>query len=204
MKQNCILLFTRYPQPGEVKTRLIDRLGADGAAQLHARMTEKILREIEIVVENRTTSLQIFYSNGGELEMRNWLGSDISLYPQQGKDLGERMAAAFEGGFQQGAERIILVGSDCPDLDHVILRNGLEKLNSQQLVLGPAVDGGYYLIGLSRAAGDYCSLFEGIDWGTEQVLEQTLQRAAKNNFSHTLLPQLHDIDRPEDLVYCQL
>jgi rSAM/selenodomain-associated transferase 1 len=204
MKQNCILLFTRYPQPGEVKTRLIERLGARGAADLHARMTEKVLQEIATVLESGVTNLQLFYSNSGEQAMRDWLGKDICLCPQQGKDLGQRMEAAFEESFQQGAERVVLVGSDCPALDHAILRNGLEKLNRHDLVLGPAVDGGYYLIGLSAAVSDCSFLFTGIDWGTDQVLEQTLRQAEKISLSHTLLPQLHDIDRPEDLVHCRL
>ncbi len=203
MNRNCIILFTRYPQPGEVKTRLIERLGARGAAELHASMTEKIVREIDVLCLGGITDCQIRYSNGTEQEMQDWLGTTTPVCLQQGKDLGQRMAAAFAACFQQGAEQILLVGSDCPALDHEILQSGLEMLGSHDLVLGPAADGGYYLIGLSIAAG--CgSLFTGIDWGTEKVLQQTLELAEKNAISFSLLPQLHDIDRPEDLVHCLL
>ncbi len=93
------------------------------------------------------------------------------------------------------------MGSDCPDITADIIISGLKKLNSHDLVLGPAIDGGYYLIGLRAPGKKNTILFNSINWGTDQVLEQTLTQARKGGLSYTLLPQLRDIDRPEDLDY---
>jgi rSAM/selenodomain-associated transferase 1 len=140
--------------------------------------------------------------------MKTWLGNDIYLARQQGNGLGERMQDAFEQTWQQGAEKVLLIGSDCPGMNPSIITSSLEYLQQHDLVLGPASDGGYYLIGLSarlaeRKHGkhDSACLFQGIDWGTDQVLQQTLNQAKRSNLSFVLLPELHDIDRPEDLVH---
>ncbi len=196
-----IILFTRFPQPGRVKTRMIDRLGSQGAAKLHTKMTEKVICQIQPALQKRKIELQIYYCGGSQQEMANWLGRNCTLCIQQGSDLGQRMEHAFTQTIQQGAERILLIGSDCPDITADIISNGLKKLNNHDLVLGPAADGGYYLIGLRTHGNEIATLFNSIDWGTDQVLEQTLTQAKKGELSCTLLPQLHDIDRAEDLVY---
>ncbi|XOF34878.1 MAG: TIGR04282 family arsenosugar biosynthesis glycosyltransferase [Candidatus Electrothrix sp. YB6] len=202
--RQTVLLFTRYPQAGKVKTRLIDRLGPQGAAELQSRMTEQVLQQIRPPLRseaNDAVQLQIYYNGGSEQEMRDWLGPDLPFFRQQGNSLGERMAAAFVYAWNQGAEQVLLIGSDCPSIDAAIITTGLEKLHSHDLVLGPATDGGYYLIGLRAFSPQYEHLFREIDWGTEQVLRQTLDRAAEADLSFALLPILHDIDRPEDLVH---
>lgn len=196
-----IILFTRFPQPGKVKTRMIDRLGPQGAAQLHRKMTEQVIYQIQPALQTRKIQLQVYYNGGSHQDMAAWLGRNCTFCIQQGRDLGQRMEHAFAQTVQQGAERILLIGSDCPDITADIITSGLEKLNSHDLVLGPAADGGYYLIGLHAAGNKNAILFNSINWGTDQVLEQTLTQAKKGGLSYTLLPQLHDIDRPEDLVY---
>ena len=196
-----IILFTRFPQPGKVKTRLIGRLGLQGAAELHTQMTEQIICQIQPALQSRKIQLQIYYYGGSQQEMADWLGRSHTLCPQQGSDLGQRMEHAFAQTIQQGAERILLIGSDCPHIDAAIITSGLAKLHSHKLVLGPTTDGGYYLIGLRAGGSEYMSLFTNIDWGTDQVLEQTLTQAKMNGLSYTLLSKLNDIDRPEDLVY---
>jgi rSAM/selenodomain-associated transferase 1 len=197
-----LLLFTRYPQPGKVKTRLIPRLGPQGAAALHARLTEEVIRRVEPLRQAGEAAPHVCWCGGSEAAMRAWLGGAWPLLPQQGQTLGERMEHAFAHAWRQGAERALLIGSDCPDLSAEHLRSGFALLaDGQELVLGPAADGGYYLIGLRAAAQAQASLFAGIDWGTEQVLAQTLRRAAQAGLACALLPQLHDIDRPEDLAH---
>ncbi|MBW2328562.1 MAG: TIGR04282 family arsenosugar biosynthesis glycosyltransferase, partial [Deltaproteobacteria bacterium] len=160
-----------------------------------------VICNIQPVLQKRKIELQIYYCGGSQQEMANWLGRNCTLCIQQGSDLGQRMEHAFTQTIQQGAERILLIGSDCPDITADIISNGLKKLNNHDLVLGPAADGGYYLIGLRTHGNEIATLFNSIDWGTDQVLEQTLTQAKKGELSCTLLPQLHDIDRPEDLVY---
>ncbi|WP_446007903.1 TIGR04282 family arsenosugar biosynthesis glycosyltransferase [Candidatus Electrothrix sp.] len=200
--QQTIILFTRYPRAGKVKTRLIDRLGPQGAATLHDQLTRQVINTIQPVLQARQVQLRVAYCGGSAEEMRSWLGSDILLQVQEGNDLGERMADAFVRAWQQGAERVVLIGSDCPGINPSIIESGFKYLETHDLVLGPAADGGYYLIGLRNSVqGQYRILFQDIDWGTGQVLQQTLNQAQKAGFSFALLPELYDIDRPEDLVH---
>jgi len=199
--QQRILLFTRYPQPGKVKTRLIPRLGPEGAATLHARLTEQAIRSFEPLLRTGEAELHVCWCGGSEPEMRAWLGGAWPLLPQQGATLGERMKLAFAQAWRQGAERALLIGSDCPDLTAAVLRSGFALLAAHELVLGPAADGGYYLIGLRAETKEQASLFAGIDWGTGRVLRQTLSRAATAGLACAMLPELHDIDRPEDLAH---
>lgn len=201
-----ILLFTRYPQPGKVKTRLISHLGEEGAADLHSRMTEQVIRRLRPILNPGKVQLQVHYYGGSKEKMKAWLdetGLSSTCPPvrQQGNDLGERMANAFVHAWTKGAKRVLLIGSDCPDLDAAVMADGLKKLHSHEMVLGPAADGGYYLIGLRAFTPGYTTLFRGIDWGTEQVMRQTIRQAKRAEMSFALLPELHDIDRPEDLVH---
>ncbi|MCI5132672.1 MAG: glycosyltransferase [Candidatus Electrothrix sp. EH2] len=208
--QKVVILFTRYPQAGKVKTRLIAHLGPQEAAELHSRMTRQVIQNIEPVLRTGQVRLQVYYCGGSAEEMRCWLGRNFSLKQQQGHDLGERMCHAFEQTWQQGAERVLLIGSDCPGIELSILESGFKYLAGHDLVLGPAADGGYYLIGL-RADVQHCKqksckhnynlLFQKIKWGSEEVLHQTIQQAETAKLSFALLPELHDIDRPEDLVH---
>ncbi len=199
--QESVILFTRFPQPGKVKTRLIERLGPQGAADLQKQMTEQVIRRIQPTLHARSIQLQIYYCGGSCQEMSDWLGHENNLYRQQGDDLGRRMKHALSRTIRQGAERVLLIGSDCPAIDAHIISSGLEQLAGHDLVLGPAMDGGYYLIGLRAGSKEYAGLFTGIDWGTDQVLLQTTAEADRKRLSHALLPRLHDIDGPEDLVY---
>jgi rSAM/selenodomain-associated transferase 1 len=116
-------------------------------------------------------------------------------FVQEGQDLGERMANAFARSFELGMDKVVLIGTDCPMLQSQHLNQAFEALNHSDLVVGPATDGGYYLIGMNRRA-DY--LFEGITWSTSQVLSQTLNVASQHGLTTTLLHELDDIDTQED------
>ncbi|MCI5122139.1 MAG: glycosyltransferase [Candidatus Electrothrix sp. AUS4] len=205
MPHAAIVLFTRYPQAGKVKTRLIRELGPEGAAMLHSRLTKQVINNLRPLLSNDSIQLRVSYCGGSKEEIQTWLGSDLPLGKQQGKDLGERMLHAFEQAWAQGTKKVLLIGSDCPGINPAIIESGLEQLELHDLILGPAADGGYYLIGLPARLKDrkqdYTALFQNITWGTEQVLQQTLKQAKGSNLSCALLPQLHDIDRPEDLVH---
>jgi len=190
-----IILFTRYPAPGKAKTRLIPRLGPEKAALLQRRMTEMVLAQVDELAANSSIELRVYY-NGDSLEtMEQWLGCR-SFRRQVHGDLGEKMRLAFDQSFQDGAKRVIMVGADIPGLNQKILKKAYVGLANHDLVLGPAKDGGYYLIGLSKSAP---FLFQRINWGSARVLEQTVNLAGNHNLSVTLLETLADVDRPGDL-----
>lgn len=196
MRQSqTLILFTRYPEPGATKTRLIPALGPLGAAGVQRWMTERTMGVAQAFCRRHATPLELHFAGGGEGAMREWLGPH-TFTPQVGSSVGERMAHSFHHAFQAGVERVVIIGTDCPGLTVELLDQAFAALRDCDLVLGPAKDGGYYLIGLTEARP---SLFVDIDWGTSSVLNQTLARA--NSLTLRQLPPLHDIDRPEDLAH---
>src|ERR1051325_709601 len=144
-----LILFTRYPTPGKVKTRLIPALGAERAAGLHRRLILRTLRTARKVCESLNTELEVRFDGGTEGQMRHWLGDQGTFAQQREGDLGARMANAFEESFRQGSPATIIIGSDCPALNPGILEKAFNSLLSSAVVMGPANDGGYYLIGLT-------------------------------------------------------
>ncbi len=200
--RDLVILFTRYPQPGRCKTRLSPTLGDDAAIKIHRQLVAHILKELNASIIRDNTELSIYYDGGSRIEMREWLGSSYSFAQQEGKDLGERMANALIRALEQG-KNVILLGSDCPAITTSLLQEALEALKQHDMVLGPAHDGGYYLIGLAQnVPGDSCcKLFKQIPWSTSQVLAKTLERAEKLGLHIHSLPTLHDIDTAEDLKH---
>lgn len=193
---NSILIFTRYPEAGKTKTRMIPLLGAQEAANLQRQMTEHTLTTVKQLQGQLMVNVAIFYTGGNLQLMRSWLGDEYDYVNQGEGDLGIRLSAAFQRGFEQGMGKVMIIGIDCPDLTETILRKGVEALSQHDLVLGPAIDGGYYLIGTQRWIPQ---LFKDISWGTGEVLNETKAIATQLNLKTALLPQLADIDRPEDL-----
>ena len=182
-----LVLFTRYPTAGLAKTRLIPALGADGAAALHRRLTERALgtmRASGLPMEVRTTG-------GTAAAFAAWLGREVALADQGEGDLGARMA--------RGAAHppVVLLGADVPDLSvRQIAAAAAALAGGAEVVIGPAEDGGYYLLGLGAVLP---WLFEDMPWGTEAVLATTLRRLAGRGIAPVLLDTLADLDRPEDL-----
>ncbi len=191
-----LIIFTRYPEPGKTKTRLIPVLGAVGAANLQRWMTEYTILQARELQKTAAITVEVRYSGGNLQKMQDWLGVDFIYRPQGEGDLGERMGRSLLGGFQSGAQQVIIIGSDCPGVNSQILATAFELSSNVDLVLGPAIDGGYYLIGLRQPI---LELFTSIEWGTDQVLLNTVSKAQKLNLSQIYLPHLADIDRPEDL-----
>jgi rSAM/selenodomain-associated transferase 2/rSAM/selenodomain-associated transferase 1 len=194
--REALVLFTRYPEPGKTKTRLIPALGTQGAADLQRRMTEKILERAWTLRETRDLSICVSFEGGTEMLMKQWLGPDVLFVPQAPGDLGERMHRAFEDMFKAGFACVVLIGSDCPGLTSEILHRAFEGLRENDMVLGPATDGGYYLIGMTRPIRP---LFANIPWGTDRVLDVTLSIARDNDLRVFLVDSLQDLDRPEDI-----
>lgn len=190
------MVFTRYPVSGKTKTRLIPAIGAEGAARLHRRLTERTVCKARRVRRGQI-SVEVLFDGGTEQQFRDWLGADL-VYREQGTgDLGQRMLNGFRGAFRQGIERAVLFGTDLPGLSPETVDRALIELDRHDLVLGPASDGGYYLIGLKRSYGE---LFTGLPWGSPDVFEMTTAIARDLGLSIALVDRLDDVDRPEDLA----
>ena len=193
-----IIIFTRFPEPGLTKTRLIPVLGPEGACRLHRELTEKVVAQVQQIKKRYPLLVEIHFSGGSREQMAGWLGRDFQYVIQGEGALGVRMRQAFQKGFRQGWKRVVLIGSDLPDLTPAIIRESFERLTNHDLVLGPARDGGYYLIGLKA---DHPELFDKpMIWGTEAVLKNTLMTADGLGLKTALLTRLRDVDQPEDLT----
>ena len=192
-----LILFARFPVAGKVKTRLIPALGAEGAAALHRRLVLRTLRTAHALCQSQNVELEIRFAGDDASPMRHWLGDRWLCRPQCEGDLGRRMAGAFADSFREGSPATVIIGSDCPSLTPETLASALESLKTHSVVFGPATDGGYYLIGLTRPVPE---LFQGVAWGTETVLAQSKEILARHGCQPALLQPLPDLDRPEDVV----
>jgi rSAM/selenodomain-associated transferase 2/rSAM/selenodomain-associated transferase 1 len=197
MKPERLLVFSRYPEPGKTKTRLASALGVEGAARLQRAMAEHALSRARTIAAERPVGLEVHYEGGSERLMAEWLGLGLAYRPQVGGDLGARMDNGFAQAFRAGADKVVLVGTDCPGITSTILRNAFDLLGFFDLVLGPARDGGYYLIGLRREAPE---LFCDVPWGMATVASRTLKRAKELGLRAVTVDPLVDVDRPEDLA----
>ena len=190
-----MLLFVRAPQKGLVKTRLAARLGADRTLALYRCFVEDI---ITLISGSYPTS--VFYTpENQKAKVQVWLGPYARYHPQRGADLGQRMQAAFIQTFYEPVKHAVLIGSDFPDLDIEIIHEAFRALQKNDVVIGPATDGGYYLIGFQKDTLNG-NIFKGIDWGTNQVFRQTLTQIEHANLTYHTLPTWQDIDTYEDLM----
>ncbi|RZM79886.1 glycosyltransferase [Leptolyngbya iicbica LK] len=193
-------MVTRFPHPGRTKTRLIPALGAEGAAQVQRCMTELLVDRLRVICDRASIALEIHFADGSLAQMHDWLGDDLTFKPQGPGHLGARLHRAFWQGFRAGQQPILIIGSDCPDVGEGQITQAVAALQHHDVVLGPAHDGGYYLIGLRQPQP---SLFVDISWGQSCVLAETMAIATHHGLSVTLLDVLSDIDRPEDLPLWQ-
>lgn len=183
-----LIVFLKSPRPGFVKTRLASRLGAEPACEVYRNLAAALLKRLKPYpnVELRISPDDAAASHS------DWLLRDCwRCQGQGGGDLGSRLTRAFGESFAAGHRKVMAIGSDCPYVEPTHLRDGFERLISASVVLGPALDGGYWLIGMNRYLP---SLFEGISWGAAEVLEQTLQRTAALGVQAAMLETLEDVD----------
>ena len=195
MNNNGLVFFLRFPEEGKVKTRLAESIGNKHATELYRCFIEDMAETIK----NIDTEIIInFTPKEKEEEMRQLIGCNFLLLPQIGYDLGRKMMNAFYDAFKMGYEKVILIGSDIPDIDEEIIETAFEKLNSHNVILGPCFDGGYYLIGFDRDSFHY-DIFDEIKWGSDSVLQHTIEIIKEDGLEVVLLPELNDIDDFEDL-----
>jgi len=187
-RDNLLIIFTKFPEPGFSKTRLIPSIGPFNAANLQKLMTEFVVKQ----ARKLNISFEIRYTGADLSKMKCWLGEDLVYKKQSEGSLGERLKNAFEDGFNNGYKKIVAVGSDCPDLRADTIAMAFEYLENSRCVIGPAKDGGYYLIGLSEMKED---IFTGISWGSSKVLSETISRLKQ----YILLPKLADVDEFEGI-----
>lgn len=197
----AIVLYARVPRPGRVKTRLTPPLTRLEACRLHVACLMDCARLVRSAVRRAGATAWVAFSEAWEPPAGAGLASALRGFrrqPQRGGDLGARMRRTSRDLFLAGYAGVVLVGSDSPDLPVARLVEACRALRrGADLVLGPARDGGYYLVGLRR---DRPILFRGIPWGTTGVLSTTLRRARRSRLSVRLLRPWDDIDRPEDLL----
>lgn len=194
MAEFAIAQLARAPEPGRVKTRMVPALSPQRAAQLHAAMVLYTCRRL-----CRAGPLQLWVAGDeGAPVFADCLAAGAGkLCRQQGDDLGQRMAYVARQVLADH-EKVILVGSDAPALDADYLEQARKALDASEVVFGPAADGGYVLLGLTRPVPE---LFSGIPWGTDRVLERSLESLERLGVTAVLLETLPDIDRPEDLRF---
>jgi rSAM/selenodomain-associated transferase 1 len=189
-----LVQFARAPREGQVKTRLIPHLGAEGACELHCELTAWTGRQL---LDSRLGPVELHVDGdaGHPLFARLKADGVAGIFAQRGSDLGERMYNALRDGLARFGS-VILVGSDCPGIDPAYLRQATVALRGASVVLGPAADGGYVLIGARRVSA---SVFSGIAWGGDTVFGDTVAALERAGLEWAALPVLADIDRPSDL-----
>ena len=197
-----VAVMARYPRPGEVKTRLVPALGDDGAAALHRELAAHCVARMRPLHATGEARVEVHVEGGSRGAVRAWFGDWPRFVPQPDGDLGDRLRAALAGAFASGARCAVVVGSDCPAARATHVRAALRQLATHDVVIGPAEDGGYWLLGVSASAAPRALrvLFAGIGWGGSTVFQDTVERAEAASLSVAVAERLADVDRPEDLA----
>jgi rSAM/selenodomain-associated transferase 1 len=197
MGADVLAVFVKEPRPGAVKSRLASALGAEAAAGVYRAIAEEVMRRTA-PRRDEYDRVVAFDPPSAGAAIGEWLGVTAgALLPQSTGDIGVRMERAFDELFRRGARRVALVGTDVPALAYEDVRDALESLDEHDVALGPATDGGYYLIALK---GPEPELFRGIRWSSPDVLTGTLERAARRGLGVRVLRTIGDVDTVEDLA----
>jgi len=196
--KRAVIIFARYPAPGKVKTRLAKTLGDKFATAFYKTCADHTFSEVNKSCEQIGANVHLFCSEESEIRMvEKWIGYDFNFDFQKGNDLGLKMANAFTHVFNSGYKKVIIIGTDAPDINSGLIEDAFARLENFDAVIGPSDDGGYYLLGLASNNPD---LFEHIEWSTDVVFEKTLDKLKGKGMSYYLLKELTDIDTEEDLL----
>ena len=187
MREEKLIVFVKAPRPGAVKTRLAKAIGAPAAGAAYRQLVETLLNQLRGL-----GGVEVCFSpDDAASEVQHWLKEGWSSSPQGDGDLGQRLQSAFQRAFHAGAKRVAIIGSDCPSVRVEDIREAWGVLQTHDVVLGPATDGGYWLIGLRQPQP---TLFRDVHWSTENVFAETIQRARRAGLSVQLLRELADVD----------
>lgn len=191
---NNLIIFLKYPEKGKVKTRLAKDIGNEKALLIYKKLVSKLLNQID---SNNYDISIYFYPESKKNEVKKWINlPEIKHLAQSGDDLGIRMLNAFKDSISLKYAKTVIIGTDCLEINNNIISKSFYLLDDSDLVLGPATDGGYYLIGLKAVVE---TIFQDIHWSTEKVLKQTINKAKEIKLSYKFLDFLSDIDTLEDL-----
>lgn len=192
--RECLILFLRFPEKGTVKSRLAKECDENSALILYKHFVSDLLNTLNVGPYH----LKLYFSPRDALhKISAWLGKGYSYAPQRGEDLGDRMKNAFLETFSDGFTKVLLIGSDVPDLTRAIIIEAY-AIDDCDAVIGPTLDGGYYLIGFKHNTFSP-RVFEGIQWSTDRVYSETMKLFAQMKYRVHILPEKRDIDRLEDL-----
>jgi uncharacterized protein len=186
-----LMIFYRNPEMGQVKTRLAATLGDAAALAIYL----KLVSHTRIITDGLNAEKIVYYSNYIDTE-DSWPNHTYKKALQQGEDLGARMQHAFQSAFHNGYQKVCIIGTDCLELSKEVVENAFAQLNHNDAVLGPAKDGGYYLLGLKKYIPD---VFTNKVWSTDTVAIRTLDDFKNHQLTYTLLPELRDVDTEADL-----
>ena len=189
--EKALLIFAKNLIYGQVKTRLAATMGNDVAMDIY----QQLLHHTHSITETVDADKIIFYADFIEEDI--WDIKEFKKEIQKGIDLGNRMENAFKNTFAKGYKKVVIVGTDCPELDKNILEQAFIQLNDFDLVIGPATDGGYYLLGMKKL---HSFLFKSMEWSTSKVFNDTISACHKNQINYFLLPKLSDLDEEKDLI----
>lgn len=192
MSKNALLIFTKNPVYGKVKTRLAATVGNDKALEVY----KELIQYTYSATQEIDTHKIVFYDEA--IEENDIWKDGYKKQVQQGDDLGEKMMNAFIYAFNNNCNNVVIIGTDCAELTASIINKAFEQLYNYDVVIGPAADGGYYLLGMKNTHND---LFENIQWSSPTVLLETIQRCKENSLHYFLLKELHDVDKEQDLIY---
>lgn len=199
INKGCLLFFVKSPEQTDVKSRLAEAVGIETARELYRNFVLDMLDTLADAAAGGQHDLLIcYYPSGAGQAIRAWLGSSFACVPQQGEDLGERMQNALRTGFAAGYSRAVLLGSDTPDLTSSVITEGLSRLTSHPAVIGPACDGGYYLLGFQSQAF-LPAIFCDMPWSTGEVYARTREVFRRSHLPVFVLPTWRDIDTLDDL-----
>jgi len=192
---SCVLFFIKHPVKGRVKTRLAAALGTDAVVELYRNF---VLDTLSTLQQLNVPFRICYYPGSAEAKLIDWLGPQYSYMAQRGADLGRRMKNAFLKTFDDNFRKVVIIGSDSPDLPADFITRAFDALDSNGAVIGPCADGGYYLIGFSH---DHFlpEAFDNIPWSTDSVFKQTVDVLNRNKCRLHTLPRWYDVDTPADL-----
>ncbi|MEO5892325.1 MAG: TIGR04282 family arsenosugar biosynthesis glycosyltransferase [Ferruginibacter sp.] len=189
--KEALIIFAKNPEMGKVKTRLAATIGNEAALAVYHQLLLHTVSATEYLPVDKF----VFYSDFIQ-EEDVWTTEYYLKELQQGIDLGERMKNAFASIFQKGYEKIAIIGTDCPGVNAGIIMNAFAYLQYNDVAIGPAEDGGYYLLAMNKL---HPEIFEGIRWSSGEVLKATISKCDALQLKHYLFPVLNDIDEEKDL-----
>ena len=195
MKKQAVIIFVKYPEPGKVKTRLASKTNEAFALKFYNAIAQIIFEEIEQL--GNDVDKYIYFSPLPDIELlKKWVKRDFFYVEQRGTNLGQKISNALKELFDKGYGKVIIMGSDVPDISKEVIQRSLILLDEKNVVIAPADDGGYSLLGIDAF---YPMLFENIEWSTEKVFETTRSIIAENNLSLEVIEKLNDIDTRNEL-----